>query len=186
VEPEPLPACDPVALREDLGTEYYAVARIVGEFDGRLLTIKSWSVTLSLAAIGLGFQQQHYALFGLGALSAVAFWVVEWVTKRHQMRYYPRMRQIEVDCSRLNRLTLGEATLSAPRIDWAWTDAGRKASRMRSWKEPEPLTPDEIVRMLHNTPLMVHVLLPHVIAAVVGLALFVTALTTSWLGSMPP
>ena len=174
------------ALREDLGTEYYTITRIVGEFDGRLLTIKSWSVTLSLAALGLGFQQQHYALFGLAAVSAVAFWMVEWLTKRHQVRYYPRMRQIEVDRAHLNPVRLGEERPSSPRIDWAWTDAGRAAEDMRSGETPTPLSPEEIEGMLHRTPFMVHVLLPHVIAAVVGLALLVTALTSDALGPMPP
>lgn len=46
-------------------------------------------VTLSLASLGLGFQQDHYGLFLIAAVSGLAFWMVE-ATKGHQMRYYPR------------------------------------------------------------------------------------------------
>jgi hypothetical protein len=41
---------------ERLLKEYYEIVRIVGEFDGRLMTVKGWGVTLSLAALGWGFQ----------------------------------------------------------------------------------------------------------------------------------
>jgi hypothetical protein len=69
------------ALREDLGKEYFALASTVSDFDARLMVIKGWSVTLSLAALGLGFQQQHYALFGLGALTALGFWFLDLLVK---------------------------------------------------------------------------------------------------------
>ena len=44
-------------------------------YDGWLLIVKGWSVTLSLAALGLGFQQRHYALFFLAAVTGAAFLV---------------------------------------------------------------------------------------------------------------
>ncbi|HEY7044693.1 MAG TPA: hypothetical protein VH419_13575 [Nocardioidaceae bacterium] len=175
---------DADALRQDLNTEYYAIVRIVGEFDGRLLTMKSWSVTLSLAAIGLGFQQSHYALFALAAGSAVAFWLVEAITKRHQMRYYPRMREIEVDTFGLNRLQVDGVDASAPRIDWAWTDAGR-AGHHKSRARPTVLTDGEITRMLHHTFWMPHVCIPHAVAVVVGVALFAMGAATPWLNDIP-
>lgn len=31
--------------------EYYVILKIVGDFDARLLTVKGWGVTLSLAAL---------------------------------------------------------------------------------------------------------------------------------------
>jgi hypothetical protein len=46
-------------LREDLSKEYYAILDVVSNYDGWLLIVKGWSVTLSLAALGLGFQQRH-------------------------------------------------------------------------------------------------------------------------------
>ena len=85
--------------------------------------MKGWSVTLSLAALGLGFQQQHYALFGLAALTSAAFWVLDLTLKGHQMRFYPRMRDIEVAAHQLNTVNLpGLGATSAPRIDSSWND----------------------------------------------------------------
>jgi hypothetical protein len=43
------------ALKEDLLKEYYALLGTVSDVDARQMVIKGWSVTLSLAALGLGF-----------------------------------------------------------------------------------------------------------------------------------
>lgn len=43
-------------LHDDLMVEYYRLADIVASFDQRLLTVKSWGVTFSLATLALGFQ----------------------------------------------------------------------------------------------------------------------------------
>jgi hypothetical protein len=53
-------------LREDLSKEYYAILGVVSSYDGWILIVKGWSVTFSLAGLGLGFQQRHFALFGRG------------------------------------------------------------------------------------------------------------------------
>jgi hypothetical protein len=53
------PAPDPgLLLREDLSKEYYALVNLVSNYDGWLLIVKGWSVTLSLTGLGLGFQQR--------------------------------------------------------------------------------------------------------------------------------
>jgi hypothetical protein len=44
-------------LHDDLKEEYYKLADIVNTFDQRLLTIKGWGVTFSLATTALAFQQ---------------------------------------------------------------------------------------------------------------------------------
>src|ERR1700754_3319831 len=95
-------------LREDLTREYYALVDLVAGADGRLIIVKGWSVTLSLAALGLGFQQGHYALFGLAALTAAGFWFIDVLYKGYQLRYYSRMRDIEVASHHLNRVPLPE------------------------------------------------------------------------------
>jgi hypothetical protein len=51
---------------EALLKEYYEILKLVGEFDGRLMTVKGWGVTLSLAALAWGFQYGHYGLFLVG------------------------------------------------------------------------------------------------------------------------
>jgi hypothetical protein len=66
------PAPDPgLLLREDLSKEYYALVNLVSNYDGWLLIVKGWSVTLSLTGLGLGFQQKHFALFALAALNLI-------------------------------------------------------------------------------------------------------------------
>jgi hypothetical protein len=97
---------DPMALRDDLTKEYFALVDTVGAFDGRVMTVKGWSVTLSLAGLGLGFQQGHFALFALAAVTALAFWLIEGQIKTQQWRYYSRMRDIEIGHYHLNRVVL--------------------------------------------------------------------------------
>ena len=62
---EAIPSANVVALLK----EYYEILKIVGDFDGRLMTVKGWGVTLSLAALGLGFQYGRYGLFLVASLS---------------------------------------------------------------------------------------------------------------------
>jgi hypothetical protein len=47
-------------LHNDLQAEITRLQIRVANFDQRLLTIKGWGVTFSLAAIALGFQQNQY------------------------------------------------------------------------------------------------------------------------------
>lgn len=184
-----LPTHDPEALREDLGREYYAILGVVSDFDGRFLVVKGWSVTLSLVALGLGFKEEHAAYFALAAFSGLSFWVLEAISKRHQLRFYGRMRDIEVAAEQLNRVALpGLGEASSPRIDMSWcfdgfrqdaetgapipaTDSsGRPVTDWRTdpvWRR----SPTEILWLLRRPLWMPHVMLPHVLAVGAGLAL---------------
>ena len=126
-------------LREDLSKEYYAILNVVSNYDGWLLIVKGWSVTLSLAALGLGFQQRHYALFALAAVTGAAFWFLDGLMKGYQYRYYVRMREIEYTAYLINRVTLGgeygDKEISAPRIDMTW---GFKGYPVNKDNEPPP------------------------------------------------
>src|SRR2546423_9362592 len=117
-------------LHDDLQAEYAKLVDIVTSFDQRLLTIKGWGVTLSLASLGLGFQQNHYGLFLVAAASGLAFWVLEATTKMHQIRYYPRMGDIEFIAYELFRVEAPSGPASSPLIDWGWYPAG---PRVRKW-----------------------------------------------------
>ena len=150
------------------------------------MTIKGWSVTLSLAALGLGFQQGHYALFALGAVTGIGFWLIEAMTKRHQLRYYARMRDIELAAYNLNHVTLDAVdpkhefkiplgAVSAPRIDMYWSYPNGKLGDWRT-HVPWRRTPEEIQKMLRRAFWMPHVLLPHAVAIVLGSLLFLAAL----------
>jgi hypothetical protein len=118
-------AQDPILLREDLSTEYYALLDVVSKYDGWLLGVKGWSVTLSLAGLGLGFQQRHFALFALAAVTGLAFWYLDGLMKGYQYRYYVRMRETEYTAYLINRVSFdsreyGDSEISAPRIDMMW------------------------------------------------------------------
>jgi len=165
------------ALREDLGREYYALLGVVSDYDGRLMVVKGWSVTLSLAGLGLGFQQRHSALFALAALTALAFWYTDALMKSYQMRYYSRMRDIEVAAYHLNALELpGLGRFSAPRIDMSWHFSGTPSTR--DWRADAPLrrTPSEIHSLLRRAKVLPNVLLPHAVAVLLGAGLFLGAL----------
>ncbi len=163
------------AFRQDAKAEYYAILDVIAGFDQRIMIVKGWSVTLSLAALGLGFQQGHYALFALASATGLAFWFVDTLLKWHQMRYYSRMRDLEVTSFHLNHLTVGDIRVSSPRIDWYWGFSGRPGSEDWRAADPRRRTPDEIYRMLRRAPWMPHVLLPHAVAVLIGLLLFVGA-----------
>lgn len=168
---------DPEGLRKDLGTEYYAILEVVSGFDQRELTVKGWSVTLSLAALGIGFAQGHAAYFALAAFSGLCFWVLEAAAKGHQLRYYSRMRDIEVACGELNRVQIGElGDVSAPRIDMYWGFPRRREAT--DWRTDRVWRRDEqgIRRMLRRRWLMPHVALPHALAVAAGLGLSLAVL----------
>jgi len=121
--------------------EYYEILKIVGEFDGRLMTVKGWGVTLSLAALAWGFQYSHYGLFLVASLSGLGFWLIEGAMKRHQMRFYLRMREIEV-------LQYQQGTDESAR---AFSSPGSiQAGRM-----PEPCTEGNTTRSIVRPPFKV-------------------------------
>ncbi len=159
---------------EKLLMEYYEIFHTVNEFDKRLMTVKGWGVTLSLAALAWGFQQSHYGLFLVAALSGLGFWLIEGTMKRHQMRYYLRMREIEV----LNYESdeKGETKLlSSPRIDSSWSYAGA----LYNGRRPSAYHPIAVKGPLISYQLawfFPHVLLPHAISVVAGLVLFFLAI----------
>lgn len=78
-----------------LAQEYLQLQKTVEDFDSRSLTIKAWSVTFSLAAIGIAFKEKTPVLLLVAAGSAWAFWFVDAVWKLHQRAFYPRLREIE-------------------------------------------------------------------------------------------
>jgi hypothetical protein len=188
-EPPPDPK---LLLREDLSKEYYAILDVVSSYDGWLLIVKGWSVTLSLAALGLGFQQRHYALFALAALTGAAFWFLDGLMKGFQFRYYVRMREIEYTAYLINSAALGgeygDRKISAPRIDMTWGFTGypkrpkpdpdrRAAERDLDWRADEPLrrSPQEIYKDLRHRYWLLNVMLPHILAVVLGAGLFIAA-----------
>lgn len=159
--------------------EYFALTDAITQFDQRLLTIKGWGVTLSLAALGFGFQYRSYGLFLVSCASSLAFWAIEAVTKRHQMRHYLRLREIEVN--RYDRADSSEKNYSSPRIDWSWFLAGRVfTDRPQDSTQPvQPMRGDPGYKYSFALP---HVALPHAITFLVSLALFLLGLSDKLTG----
>jgi hypothetical protein len=180
-------------LHDDLMAEYYRLADTVVGFDQRLLTVKSWGVTFSLATLALGFQQDHYGLFLVASAGALGFWLIEGSTKSHQMRYYPRMGDIEVIAHELYGQQTKQGTATSPLIAWGWHTAaqriwGERPKRFR-WGKQSPdraqkdpgvpqRWPDVNLDPGVNNRILLwpHVALPHAIAVALGLVLFVLGL----------
>jgi hypothetical protein len=176
-ETVPVPSVNDEALRK----EYYEILKIVGDFDSRLLTVKGWGVTLSLAALGWGFQYGHYGLFVVAALSGFGFWLIEGVMKRHQMRYYLRMREIEVLL--YQSASVDGKALSSPRTDSSWShaDALYKGKTTTAVCQPAPVRgPRKSYCFAWFFP---HVFLPHLVSVLAGLVLFLCGIYGS-LGKM--
>lgn len=172
------PESDLDRLHDDLQAEYAKLTDIVNAFDQRLLTIKGWGVTLGLASLGLGFQQEHYGLFLVAAASALAFWLLEATTKFHQIRYYPRMGDIEFTAYELFGIQTPSGPASSPLIDWSWYTAG---PRIRRWdskgdpRKPQPWPTQQHGRLLRPW-IFAHVVFPHLVTLVAGTVLFVLGL----------
>ena len=166
-------------LLGSLQKEYFAILEVVSQYDGRFMLVKGWSVTLSLASLGLGFQQRHYSLFALGAITALSFWYLDALLKGHQMRYYSRMRDIEVASHALNNVQLRDLSeVSAPRIDSYWEFTG-KGPDSRNFA-PTRRSAKSIRRQLWMKYLFPHVMLPHVVAVILGFSFFVAARSDGW------
>jgi len=138
--------------QELLTQEYYKVFDVINDFDKRLMTVKGWGVTLSLSALAWGFQEGKAGLFLVAALSGLAFWLIEGTMKRHQMRYYFRMQEIE---TLSEQSVISEAYL--PKIHYSWINAKQKSEK-------------KLVYLF--VWLLPHVLLPHIVSVVAGITFF--------------
>lgn len=161
---------------ESLNAEYYKLVSLVSDFDKNLLTVKGWGVTLGLAALAWGFQNQHYGLFLIAAIAGLSFWMIEALMKRHQMRFYVRMREIEVISFTLSAAKLPDgSSVSTPLINWSWERATLSFKKgTKTWSPPE-LYQSKASYVL--TWLLPHVFLPHLMTVVVGGLLFVLGAT---------
>lgn len=82
-------------LRTELQAEYLYLQKVIEDFDARALTIKAWSVTFSLTAIGGAFASNAREVLLVAAVSALAFWFLEAMWKSFQLGYVERSLAIE-------------------------------------------------------------------------------------------
>jgi len=137
-------------IAEYLSQEYVLLQKTVEDFDARSLTIKAWSVTFSSAGLGLAYQQHGRPLLLIAAGSALVFWIVEAMWKVNQQAFYRRIRQIE-------RHFRGGDQTPPFQVATMWAEAFNKNKTY--WLTPRVM----------QWP---HVILPHVIVMLVGIALF--------------
>ena len=78
-----------------LAQEYFALQRFIEDFDGRTISIKTWSVTSSIAGLAAAYVQGSPTILWLSGASASVFWLVEALWKTNQQSYYPRIGEIE-------------------------------------------------------------------------------------------
>jgi hypothetical protein len=82
---------DKIAL---LREEYFFLQKTYEDFDVRLMTIKGWSSSVAIAAIGVGFYQSRFLwLFAAGA--SLVFWVLEATWKVYQYNHRARLVELE-------------------------------------------------------------------------------------------
>ena len=149
--------------------EYLKLTEIVSNFDSSLITVKSWGVTLGLVALGLGFKEKTWGYFLLSVICGISFWAIEFTLKGHQMRYFPRMREIEYQMA-------GAGEPNAPRIDWSWNHADKIfAGSTDKGNSPEEVLHDR-PELMRNYPwwvwykrmFLTHIMFPHIFTVVFG------------------
>jgi hypothetical protein len=150
--------------QEPLLREYFELLKVISDFDGRLLLIKGWGVTFGLATFALGFQKRSAGVLLVAALSGVCFWTLEAEFKGYQMRYYPRMRHIEVVCAQTAQSRVPPQP-PGPLIDWSWDNA---PDQLRDGRIPDESRIQErtALRAYRYRMLLPQVFLPHVITVI--------------------
>jgi hypothetical protein len=134
-----------------LKEEYFHLQKTVQDFDQRGLTIKAWSVTVSLAGIAASFNKDGSTLLCLlAAAGSFSFWLIEALWKSFQQCFYPRLLAIE-------NAFLNTRSEKPLQISTQWNKAFRKRTFRRFFK-------------VFFWP---HVMLPHVLIVIGGLLIWV-------------
>lgn len=145
-----------VVPRSELLAEYYKVTDIVQSYDSYFLSIKTWSVTLSAAAIGISFTRSSAApILLVAVLLALSFWLVESRFKTLQLNHTVRATALE-------RYLGSDIDKPSPLIFRSFTEAAAANARFKRWRK---------------VMFWPHVALPHVFfVAIAGIAAIWTAL----------
>jgi hypothetical protein len=87
-----------------------------------------------------------------------------------QVRYYPRMGDIEFIAYELFRVHTDSGPASSPLIGWGWMTAGQRVRKEKSKgdpREPHPW-PKDLVGCPFRPWMWAHVAFPHLVALVMG------------------
>ena len=78
-----------------LKEEYFHLQQGVEKYDSHLITVKQWSVTLSMAGIGAAFIEGKAIVLLLASGSAFLFWIIDALWKSFQNANYYRLNHID-------------------------------------------------------------------------------------------
>ena len=81
--------------KELLKLEYFKLQDFYEGFDNKVQTIKGWSVTISIAAITVGFSYKNEYIWLLATLTSLVFWILEAKWKAFQYYHHGRIAEIE-------------------------------------------------------------------------------------------
>ena len=137
--------------RELLKSEYLHIQSVIEAFDEKVLTVKAWSITFSLAAIAGAFAADSSAVLLVASFSALIFWFLEGQWKSFQYAYYDRSEKIEKYFN-----GQGQTHIKPMQIGSSWYANWKKGGFKR------------LFRMM----LWPHVMLPHFAVFIVGIILF--------------
>ena len=137
-------------MDETLIKEYFHLQEVVEEFDSKSLTIKAWSVSLSMTGIGAAYSQDKPIILFFAGISALLFWLIEGLWKTFQYAYYARIKGIE------NHWAGNESEMKPLQIAASWS---------KSWHEGG-------VRRLFRILLWPHVFLPHAVVFLSGVVAY--------------
>ncbi|MET0811185.1 MAG: hypothetical protein ABWY65_08740 [Thermoleophilaceae bacterium] len=141
--------------RTELFQEYYHLASYVQGYDAHFLLIKSWGITVSAAAIGVGFSTRlvgstgRIGLFLVAFVLSIAFWVTEVSFKLIQLAHVYRQSSLE---SSLRE----DSYIKTPAILHSYCQATALDRQRKRWKA---------------VVFWPHVMLPHVLLAALSLSL---------------
>ena len=141
-----------------LKDEYLYIQSLIGNFDGRMLTIKAWSVSFSLAALGSAFATHTDKVLLIASLSALMFWIIEGLWKTFQYAHYDRSGKLE------NYFAGKRKNLNPMQIGTSWYTQWKKGGNKRLFR-------------IMGWP---HVYLPHGVVFLLGIMLYFFSVL-SWL-----
>ncbi|MEP1698309.1 MAG: hypothetical protein ABJJ69_17370 [Paracoccaceae bacterium] len=137
--------------QEQLAQEYMQLQKTVEEFDGKALTIKAWSVTLSAAGVVAAYVESKQEVLLVAAASAIIFWLVEALWKTNQNAFYSRLYENEEAFQGKTEGVLPFQIAHSWSRSWRAGRKERKMLQVMAWP---------------------HVFLPHVVVAAGGMVLY--------------
>ena len=131
-------------------SEYIQLQGIVDAFDSRSFTVKAWSVTFSLVAIGGAFASHASPVLLVAAISALLFWIIDGYWRTIQTSHYNRLDVLE----RFFQNT--EQPFVPMQIGSSWAASFRSRKRFK------------ILRAMVRP----HVALPHAVVLIIALSVY--------------